>query len=142
MRAAIHNYFNARNSHLWVSSVLVVTAGLMYGLSPAAALPKLFDIRVETIDLSNVFRVNMCIYLAVSAVWIAGIVRPPLWRTATVANIVFMASLTSGRVISLVFDGVPSLNLIFALVGELLLTAFGVVQWRRFGQSGPGPDAG
>lgn len=136
-RAFISNCFKARNAHLLVSSVLVVTAGLMYGLSPATALPVMFDIRVETVDLANVFRVIMCIYLAVSAVWIAGMVKPSLWRAATLANILFMSSLTSGRVISLIFDGIPSVNLILALVGELLLAAFGVIQWRRFGQSGP-----
>ena len=141
-RAFVNNCFKARNAHLLVSSVLVVSAGLMYGLSPATALPVMFDIRVETVDLANVFRVIMCIYLAVAAVWIAGMVKPSLWRAATIANILFMASLTSGRIISLVFDGVPSVNLVLALVCELLLAAFGVIQWWRFSRSVPGLDGG
>jgi len=137
IRHTLRHAFTPKNGHLLISTAMVATAALMYGVVPASVVPQFFDIRVETVDLANVFRAVMCIYLAVSGVWIAGILRPGLWRTATITNILFMASLTSGRIISLIFDGAPSNTLKFALLGELALALYGITQLMRYSRTPP-----
>lgn len=131
---ATGNYFQFRNAHLLVSAVLVAIAGLMYGTAPAVLLPRVFAIQVETVDLANIFRALMCLYLGASGIWLLGVIKPQLWRMATLTNIAFMACLVAGRLISWFADGVPSSSLVNALIGEFLLVAFGVVQWCRYGR--------
>lgn len=124
--------FSVKNAHLLVSLVLVVSAALMYGLAPTRLVPGVFDIAVETVDLANVFRAIMCLYLAISGLWLLAMLRPGLWRIATVSNVVFMGSLVLGRLISLVVDGTPSAALLYAVVVEALLGVFGFLQLRRY----------
>jgi len=125
-------YLTLRNSHLLVSLGVTLLAALIYGVSPVSVVPLVFDIDVGTVDLGNVFRVLMCLYLAVSCIWVLGILKQGYWQIATITNIVFMASLSSDRIISWVFDGTRSTNLIFSLIGELFLGVFGLVQYRKY----------
>lgn len=112
--------------------IIVVPAGFIYGISPSKALPFLFDFNVETVDLNNVFRAIMCLYLAIAVIWILGIVKSEYWKTATLVNMVFMLGLAAGRIISLVIDGVPSIPFVFGLVGELTLGSFAFYQLKKY----------
>ena len=127
-----NSYFIPQNSHLLFSVFAVTLAALMYGVAPASVVPEVFDIRVETTDLANVFRAVMCLYLAITGVWVFGIVKAELWRVATLSNILFLGSITLGRMLSWIFDGAPSAMLVSALFVEFLMTAFGVFQYFRY----------
>lgn len=135
---AAEKYICLKNTHLLVSAALVGIAGLMYGTAPAVLIPQVFDIQVETVDLANIFRAVMCLYLGMACFWVLGVVRPELWRMATLSNIAFMTCLVAGRLISWAADGAPSSTLVNALAGEFLLALFGAVQWRRYVPGGPG----
>lgn len=126
-----NKYLNFRNLHLLISLIIVVPTAFVYGLFPAFALPKLFDFNVDTIDLTNVFRAIMCLYLGISIIWFLGIIKPKFWQTATVINIVFMASLALGRTISLLVDGLPSTAFVIGLFAEFILALFGIIQFRK-----------
>jgi Domain of unknown function (DUF4345) len=78
-----------KNSHLLLSSVIVIAAAFLYGLSPSTILPQLFDFEVTTTDLSNVFRAIMGLYLTFASFWIVGILKPNYWKAATVSQILF-----------------------------------------------------
>jgi hypothetical protein len=99
---------------------------LAYRLYPEATLLKLFDIKVENINLLNIFRGLMGLYLASAAVWIIGVLNPRFWKIATAANIVFMGGLASGRLLSLVLDGMPSVYFFYGLMIELALAIWGI----------------
>ena len=121
-----------QNVHLLLSSVIVITAALVYGLSPSTVLPKLFDFQVQTPDLSNVFRAIMGLYLAFAFFWLMGIMRPSLWKAATLSQFLFMGGLAAGRIISLYEDGFGSLLFSVGTLGEVLLCLFGVFQYLKY----------
>ena len=128
-------FLSLKNLHLLISLIVVIPAALLYGLNPEESLPLLFDFKVDTTDLKNVFRAIMCLYLAFAVVWLMGALKPEYWKTATVLNIIFMAGLGIGRTISLLIDGVPSAPFAYGLIGELTLAIFGLVQLRKYGVS-------
>jgi hypothetical protein len=121
-----------KNLHLILSVIIIVPIALVYGTSPQKILPQLFDISVTGKDLPNVFRAIMGLYLAMSIFWIIGISRPKFWSAATMANIVFMGGLASGRLVSILIDGMPSVYFLAGFVLELLLALWGVNNLRRF----------
>lgn len=118
-----------------ISLAIVVPFAFVYGFSPAESLPQLFDFTVETIDLKNVFRAIMGLYLGISAVWIMGIVKPHLWKTATILHIVFMLGLAFGRTMSFILDGIPSQSFVTGLILEFGLGIYGILQWRKYAKT-------
>jgi uncharacterized membrane protein len=114
----------SKNLHLAVSAIAIFIVSLVYGLFPGIALPLFFDFKVDSIDLKEVFRATMGLYIAMAALWSAGTVKPLLWRAATISNVFFMTGLASGRIISLLVDGMPSLSFLIGIVAE-----FGFAIW-------------
>jgi hypothetical protein len=121
-----------QNLHLIISSVIVIPVAFVYGLFPKTILPQLLDFSVETTDLANVFRAIMGLYLAFAVLWILGIVKPSYWNAATISNILFMAGLAFGRIISLLLDGFPSAVFLIGTAGELVLAIFGMIQLQHY----------
>lgn len=118
-----------KNLHLLVSLSIVMPTAIIYG-SPALA--DHLDIQVNTIDLSNLLKAIMCLYLGTSLVWIVGIWKAEYWKSATQLNILFMLSLASGRALSMVLDGWPTGGYIFAIIAELAIGLFSVVQLNKY----------
>ena len=119
-----------KNLHLLVSLLIVVPTAIIYG-SPLILADKL-DIQVNTIDLSNMLKAIMCLYLGISSVWIMGIWKSEYWKIATQLNILFMFSLATGRVLSMVSDGWPTDGYVFGVIAELMLGLFSVYQLRKY----------
>jgi len=105
---------------------------LAYGLSPNNILPKFFDFKVETIDLTHTFRATMGLYLGMAGLCVVGVFKSRQWRTATISNVFFMIGLASGRTISLVIDGIPSIYFLGGLVLELLLALWGIINLNKY----------
>lgn len=123
----------SRNSHLTVSTVVIIPVALAYGLYPQMILPLLFDFKVEAINLANVFRGMMGLYLGMSVIWIMGIIKSRLWFTATITNIAFMGGLAVGRLVSLAVDGVPNIYFLVGLVLEAVLAIWGIENLKKYG---------
>ena len=104
---------------------MVCLAALLYGANPGKFLPLVFDFEVESLELKNIFRAVMGLYLAFAAYWLLGVRRPNYWRSATISNILFMGGLGAGRLISTILDGVsPQYTL--GMVLELLMMGWGI----------------
>lgn len=99
---------------------------MFYGTFPEKMLPNLFDFEAGSIDLRNIFRSLMGLYLAMITLWILGIIKPTIWKTATIANITFMLGLSIGRILSLFVDGPPSKYLVIGCAVELILAFWGI----------------
>jgi hypothetical protein len=125
-------YINKKNLHLILSAVILIPASLLYGLYPEEALPRLFEVDIESIDLRNIFRAIMLLYLGITGILILGVLTSEYWKFATLLLIVFMGSLALGRVISYFIDGQPSLIFILGLFGELILAVFSYRQLRYY----------
>lgn len=120
-----------KNLHLIVSLIIVVPTAIIYGVAPAELLPQHLDIQVTTNDLSNFLRAIMCLYLGVSSVWLLGVLKVNHWKMATQLNVLFMLTLGTGRIISMILDGLPTAGYVFGVVAELTLGFYAVYQLRK-----------
>ena len=113
-----------KNLHLIISSIIVFLAAIIYGFRPDL----LFDVKINSIDEANIFKAIMGLYLGFGSLWILGIVNKNYWKTATTSNMIFMLGLGFGRIISLIFDGIPSTIFVLGTVGELILGFYALYQ--------------
>jgi len=121
-----------RNLHLVISAFVILVVALTYGITPNNTLPLLFDFTVDSTDLKNAFRATMGLYLAFSCYWVMGILKSEHWRAATISNVLFMGGLALGRIVSLLFEGLPSLPFTVGLILELLLMAWGILNLKKY----------
>ena len=119
-----------KNLHLLISLSIVVPTAIIYG-SPSILSERL-DIQVNTVDLSNMLKAIMCLYLGVSLVWILGIWKTDYWKSATQLNILFMLTLATGRILSMMTDGLPTGGYIFGAVAELIIGLFSIYQLKKY----------
>jgi hypothetical protein len=92
----------------------------------------MFDFKVETTDLHNIFRAVMCLYLGMVIIWVAGIFKARYWENATIVNIVFMSGLAIGRLVSFAADGIPSNTLLIGFFVEVSLAALSYFNWKKY----------
>jgi len=111
-----------KNTHLIISSIVVFPVALFYGFAPEF----FFKLSVNTVDEQNILKAIMGIYIAFAILWVLGICKANFWKIATVSNFIFMFGLAFGRIISMLFDGIPSLLLLLGVLGELILGCYGV----------------
>ncbi|MFT4533945.1 MAG: hypothetical protein ACJA1A_002659 [Saprospiraceae bacterium] len=119
-----------KNIHLIVSVSIVLPTAIIYG-SPTI-LQEQLNIHVNTIDLANMLKAIMSLYLGVSLVWILGILRSEYWVRATQLNVLFMLTLATGRCLSMFIEGMPSGGYVFAVIAELILGLFSMHQLRIY----------
>lgn len=123
-----------KNLHLIISTIILIPVALGYGIEPKTVLPMLLNITVETVDMLNISRAIMVLYLAMSALWLMGIYNEKYWFTATITNVFLMGGLACGRILSLVLDGVPSPIFLFGTLGEMVLAIFAFYQLKKWGE--------
>lgn len=119
-----------KNLHLIVSLSIVVPTAIIYG-SPTI-LPKYLNIEVRTIDIANMLKAIMLLYIGISFVWVLGIFKTEYWKSATQLNILFMLTLGCGRGLSMIVDGLPSGGYIFGILAEFIIGIFSLYQLRKY----------
>ncbi len=118
-----------KNLHLLISVLIVLPTGIIYG-SPSI-LSQQLDIQVNTIDLSNMLKAIMSLYIGVSIIWILGMWKKEYWKRATELNILFMLTLAIGRTLSMIIDGLPTNGYIFGIIAEFFLGFFSIYQLKK-----------
>ena len=116
------------NLHLLLSSLIVIPAAFIYGFFTKF----FFNVEMNSINEPTIFKALMGLYLAFASFWLLGIFKTEYWKVATISNILFMAGLGFGRIISLIIDGIPSLIFSVGIIGELVLAVFSVVNLKAF----------
>lgn len=114
-----------KNLHLVLSGIIVIIAGCVYGGHPTYLMPLILDYQVDALELKNMLRAVMGIYLGIGVFWLLGANKPKLWYAATLSNILFMGGISFGRIVSTIFDGV-SIPFTPALLLELLFFGWGL----------------
>lgn len=94
-----------KNLHLALSAFIVITMSFVYGANPSIILLEIFGFEVQDLELKNIFRAIMGLYLAFGGYWVYGIYKENHWRSATLVNVLFMGGLAGGRLVSTVIDG-------------------------------------
>ena len=118
-----------KNLHLGLSAAVVIAAGLFYGLNPEKFLPYVFNFGIEDMELKNIFRAIMGLYLGLAFYWITGIRNEKHWEGATISNVLFMGGIAFGRILSTVLDGISTIWVIGLLL-ELLMMVWGIYNLR------------
>lgn len=116
--------FQICNIHLFISSLIVFPGAIIYGFFPEM----IFNLKLNYTDEHSIFKAIMGLYLAFSLLWIVGIFKFDYWKVATITNVLFMFGLGFGRIISIIFDGIPSTIFVLGTFGELILGFYGMYQ--------------
>jgi energy-converting hydrogenase Eha subunit G len=103
----------------------VFLVSLTYGVAPNTTLSYLYDIEVNSINLSNIFRAIMGLYIALVTFWIAGAKYENLRIPALWSLTIFMTGLAIGRALSIAIDGVPYPLFIIWMVIEFISAYLG-----------------
>ena len=112
-------------------AVGLVPIALGYGAKPTESLGALFDITVDSINLTHIMRAIMGLYLGMVVVWIWGAFDEELTIPALVSCAVFMLGLAAGRILSFFLDGMPHWLLIVYAVLEVLLGLVAIAIYRQ-----------
>lgn len=122
---------NPKNLNLLLSGVIVIIAGIVYGGHPTYIMPELLGFEVVDLELKNMLRAVMGIYMGVGLFWILGSHKTKLWYGATLSNMLFMGGISFGRIISTIFDGVSPL-FTPALFLELIFFGWGFYNLKKY----------
>lgn len=118
---APHAVAFADKAFLIFCSVGLIPIALSYGAHPSGTLTPLFGIAVESHNLVHILRAVMGLYLGMVVLWILGATTPRFTFAALLACATFMLGLATGRVLSLVLEGMPHFLLLVYLVLEVIL---------------------
>ena len=102
-------------------SVGLVPIALGYGAKPSTSLGALFDITVDSTNLTHIMRAVMGLYFGMVVLWLWGAFSRSMAGTALVACAVFMLGLAAGRLLSFALDGMPHWLLIVYAGLEIVL---------------------
>ena len=115
--------------HLLLSTLIVIPVAFIYGANPSEILPQVFGFEVVALELKNIFRAILGLYLFMASYWFFGLLNSKHFKTATLVNILFMGGLAFGRILSTFLDGV-SIQFTQGLITELILAAWGIYNLR------------
>jgi hypothetical protein len=121
--------------YLLVSAAGLSVIALGYGIAPTEVLPQILQITVSDRDLIHIFRAVMGLYLGFVVLWTAGAFVPRVAQAAILSEVVFMVGLASGRFLSLLIDGWPSILLTIYLILEATMAVIGIICLRKLSTS-------
>lgn len=120
-----------KNLQLIISAIIVILVSFVYGFNPNKILPAVFGFEVTNLELKNIFRAIMGLYIFLGVFWIIGTQNKRFWEAATLSNIVFMGGLAFGRFISILIDGVSNQFLTGAIL-ELIMMIWGLCNLKKY----------
>lgn len=109
----------------------LIPIALTYGISPVTVLKYLYGFDVVGVNEPNIFRAVMGLYFGQIIFWYIGFAKDDLRRPALYMMATFMLGLASGRVLSLIIDGVSNWLLLLYLFLEVLLGILAVSALHR-----------
>lgn len=109
------------NMFLLVASLGIFPVALTYGLFQNL----FFGIDVDVIEMTNIFRANMGLYMAMGTFWFVAAFNNKYTLSALHSLIVFMSGLAVARVVSMLVDGTPNVVLIGYTVIEAVIAFSG-----------------
>jgi uncharacterized membrane protein YhdT len=118
---------NVEKVFLIIAAMGLAPLGLMYGVAPEQVLGSLFSIEVSTTNGTHIFRAMMTLYLGFALFWLVSAFKPCLHQAALISLTVFMYGIASGRIISVVVDGLPHWFFLSNIALELLMGTIGLL---------------
>lgn len=125
------NMYRARQVSLINTGVGLSIIGLGYGIDPNF-YPSLYGYALTTVNEVHIFRALCTLYLTLGGYWIYTALRKPQWHEgALISVMVVMFGLFSGRLLSVLFDGMPHWLLFFYMMLEMAVFAQTWFIWRK-----------
>jgi len=119
--------------YLLIFSFFTITIiGLLYGVSPAYFTSTfLTDSATPSIDQSHIFRAVMMLYISLGLFWLYAAFSEKYRDSGILVLAIFCTGLVSGRLLSVVMDGVPSPLLVLYIFMEFSLIPICIWLLRR-----------
>ncbi len=105
---------------LTIAGLLVVYIGLAILLKPIAFYAAYQIELPKSISLMNELRANGSYLIASGAILLAGVLIHSMLLTSLFIGVILFSSFALTRIMSIVFDGIPSANLIYAMGLEFI----------------------
>ncbi len=121
-----------KKGFLVFSSLTVCIIAILYGISPSWFFGTfLVDSQPPSIDQSHILRAVMMLYIALAFFWLYCAFSEKYRDIGIVVTCIFAGGLVTGRVLSLIIDGIPSPLLISYLFMELSIVPVAIWLLRR-----------
>ena len=112
---------NIKQAYLILAFVVVAGIALLYGVSPRWFASSFLGVADLDRNVAHILRAIMGLYLGFGLLWLFAAFSSKHRNTAVLTTLIFAAGLVSGRIISLVADGLPSRILVIYTLAELVL---------------------
>jgi len=100
----------------------ISTIALLYGISPQWFFQNfLVDSQPPTVDQSHILRAVMMLYISLGGFWLYAAFNNKFRDSGIIILAIFCGGLVSGRILSVIIDGLPSPILIVYIFMELSL---------------------
>lgn len=103
------------------ASLMVSFIALAYGVSPTWFAHTFLGVDQLDLNLAHILRAVMGLYIALAIFWFISAFSEKNRNIAVLTTLIFAAGLVSGRLLSVVEEGIPSALLSFYIVAELAL---------------------
>ena len=110
-----------KQAFLILACVMVSIIALLYGVSPQWFARTFLGVVDLNLDVAHILRAVMGLYLGLGLFWLFAVSSSKHRNTAVLTTVIFAAGLVSGRMASLLSDGIPSPLLVFYTIIELAL---------------------
>ena len=110
-----------KQAYLILTFFVVASLAALYGISPQWFARTFLGVAELDRNLAHILRAVMGLYLGMGLFWLFAASSSRHRNTAVLTTLVFAAGLASGRIISLVADGLPARLLVAYTVAELVI---------------------
>lgn len=119
---------NASKTFLLATAIALFPVSFTYGFLPEGTMNLLFgiDTAVEDVNLINMLRALMGLYLAMVALWMIGAFRVKYRKLALLTLVFFMFGVAAGRAFSFLLDGIPDWPFVFFFFAEIVMGGVGL----------------
>jgi hypothetical protein len=124
IRVKIKKYF------LIFASISVSIIAFLYGLFPGWFSQTFLNSPPLPLDFAHILRALMGLYLGTTLFWLFSAFSDKYRNTAVLTTIIFSGGLLTGRILSLIMDGKPSVILLVYTILELTLVPIAIWVFR------------
>lgn len=119
---------NASKTFLLATAMALFPVSFTYGFLPEGTMNLLFgiDSTVVDVNLKNMLRALMGLYLAMVALWMIGAFRVKYRKVALLTLVFFMFGVAAGRAFSFLLDGIPDWPFVFFFFAEIVMGSVGL----------------
>lgn len=110
-----------KQAYLILTFFVVAGVAVLYGISPQWFASRFLGVTELDRNLAHILRAVMGLYLGMGLFWLFAASSSRHRNTAVLTTLIFAAGLASGRIISLVTDGLPAPILVAYTVAELVI---------------------